>query len=314
MGMNNGSEENIAAKQTTTRISSKQLSSTHRYNRSSASRTSAAFGARRVDNITPIRMSIDNDVPVYGGSSASVLLSQIKVATLRSDGFSGIGLNSLNDGEPVGNRYGESPYANRLEIVKDQNLTQVDLPSREMSDNLVSYYWQQSHPVFPILHRPTFMASYEKMWTSRSIGKAPENEHDSVAQTIFHASLNMVFAIGSNFTPLIYPQHRSRYGNDYYQNCRKVINYEILDGVQQSTIQLLLLMGVYLYYEQPSKAADRCWNVIGLAIRAAQGLGLHLDTLSEQSSSQLVREMRRRIWYCAMLMDRLEQYRYLYQY
>ena len=253
-------------------------------------------------------MSIDNDVPIYGGSSASVLLSQIKVATLRSDGFAGVELNSLNDGEPVGNRYGESPYANRLEIIKDQDLTQVDLPTRDMSDNLLSYYWQQSHPVFPVLHRPTFMASYEKMWISRRVGKTPETERDSITQTIFLASLNMVFAIGSHFTTLIYPQHRSRYGSDFYQNCRKLINFEILDGVQQSTIQLLLLMGVYLYYEQPSKAADRCWNVIGLAIRSAQGLGLHLDTLSEQLSSQLVREMRRRIWYCALLMDRSERY------
>jgi len=257
-----------------------------------------------MSNVASIGMSIDNDVPIYGGSSASVLLSQIKVAALRFNGISGSGLNPLSDGEPVGNRYGESPYANRLEIVKDQDTTQAMLPSREVADHLMSCYWQQSHPIFPVLHRPTCTAAYEKIWMS---GNSPETARDSIAQTIFLASLNMIFAIGSHSTDLVSPAERSSFGNNFYQRCRKLINFEILDGVQQSTIQLLLLMGVYLYYEQPSKAADRCWNTVGLAIRAAQGLGLHLDALTEQSSSQLVREMRRRIWHCAMLMDRFER-------
>lgn len=251
-----------------------------------------------------MQLSNDSNVPIYAGSSSSVLLSQIKHALSRLDALPSSGVNTLNDGEAVGNRYGDSPYANRMEILRDQDVTSVILPSREVANDLVECYFELSHPVFPVLHQPTFMASYEKMWTLGTIAEQRMNEQANIRQIIFNVTVNLVFAIGCQYTSLVSPAERSKYGNDFYQRSRKLVNFELLDGVQQSTVQILLLTAVYLFYLQPAKATDRGWNAVGLAIRAAQDAGLHLEGLTMQSTNQVDREMRRRIWHCATLMDR----------
>jgi hypothetical protein len=57
-------------------------------------------------------------------------------------------------------------------------------------------------------------------------------------------------------------------------------------------------MGGFL---QSTNRPNRCWNVVGMAIRIAQGLGLHV----ESTGGDLVeRETRRRIWWGCVLMDR----------
>ena len=212
----------------------------------------------------------------------------------------------LTDGEPVGNRYGEVIHANRLEITREQDVSKFVLPPREIADDLLNCYWKFSHPVFPVLHRPSFMSKYKKVWSPRYYTDQPDNDRDDIARTISYVTLNMLFAIGSQFTTVVSPSARSSYGDEFYQRSRKLTNFEIMDGVQLPTIQVLLLTGVYLYYEQPTKYADRCWNVVGLAIRAAQGLGLHLEEMTS-SFSQLDGEMRRRVWHCAVLLDRFAE-------
>lgn len=177
------------------------------------------------------------------------------------------------------------------------------LPPRGTADDLLGSYWEFSHPVFPILHRPTFIEQYQKLWVPGISATRAEDDAAGSTKTIFHIQLSLVFAVASQFTTLVDPSARTSYGNEFYQRSRKLVNFEILDGVQLATVQCLLLHAVYLYYEQPTEYTDRCWNVVGFAIRAAQGLGLHLNG----ATSRLVqreREMRRRIWHCAIMLDR----------
>jgi hypothetical protein len=246
-------------------------------------------------------------LPTCGGSSASAFLLQIKLAIAQSDlSIRGDG-SPLTDVEPVGNRNGEILPPNRLEIVRNQDIKKFVLPPRETADNLLNCYWEYSHPVFPVLHRPTFMARYAKLWVPSAVAGEADDDEGAIAQTIFHVTLNVVFAIGCQFTAVVGPAARSRYGNEFYQRSRKLANFEILDAVQLAIIQYFLLTAVYLYYEQPAEYADRCWNVVGLAVRASQALGLHLDQKTAQISSQLAREMNRRVWHCAIMLDRFVQ-------
>ncbi|KAK1239806.1 hypothetical protein MKX08_007248 [Trichoderma sp. CBMAI-0020] len=83
---------------------------------------------------------------------------------------------------------------------------------------------------------------------------------------------------------------------------RQVLLYDILGTTSVSVVQWLLLSGVYL---QSTKYASHCWNSIGLAIRLAQSLGLHLEHPGPKSEGQLNREMRRRIWHTCVVLDRL---------
>ena len=51
---------------------------------------------------------------------------------------------------------------------------------------------------------------------------------------------------------------------------------------------------------------SRCWKKLGVAIRIAQGIGLHTeDFVGSRSSDEPARERRRRTWYSLYVLDQL---------
>ncbi|GKT84676.1 hypothetical protein Ct61P_02526 [Colletotrichum tofieldiae] len=63
-------------------------------------------------------------------------------------------------------------------------------------------------------------------------------------------------------------------------------------------VQALILTAQYL---QTLSLSNKCWVVVGMAIRVAQGIALHLDVAGE---SQAQREERRRTWHPCELLNR----------
>ncbi|OJZ90850.1 hypothetical protein ASPFODRAFT_41294 [Aspergillus luchuensis CBS 106.47] len=186
----------------------------------------------------------------------------------------------------------------------DSHDVDIDLPSlppRRVADNLMNCFWNSTHPIFPILHKPTFVASYELLW-------APDDDQASLPESgatedpIFLASLNAVFAIGCHFSDIVAPAKRATLADQFYQKSRKFYQVDVLDFASLSTVQMLLLTGLYL---QSTKYASRCWNIFGLAIRSAYDIGLHIDSPISASRGPLEREMRRRVWHNCVVIDRL---------
>lgn len=66
-------------------------------------------------------------------------------------------------------------------------------------------------------------------------------------------------------------------------------------------VQALLLMGQYLH---GSLKLNNCWTVIGLAIRMAQGLGLHFDA-GAFTSGGIEQEVHKRVWWGCFMIDRV---------
>jgi hypothetical protein len=64
----------------------------------------------------------------------------------------------------------------------------IKAPPRLLSDHLLVAYFQEYHPLFPVLHRPTFLASYEKLVSTDPSAAAGLSQHDI-------AKLFLVFAI-----------------------------------------------------------------------------------------------------------------------
>ncbi|KAK1503652.1 hypothetical protein CABS01_09041 [Colletotrichum abscissum] len=144
----------------------------------------------------------------------------------------------------------------------------VMLPERWLADNLFRCFWDFVHPVFPILHRPSFTASYEAVWQP-SQGRPPNRDYKD---TVFHATLSIVLALGCQRTDQVSVTEQVRLANRFYKQSFKLVSVDTLDHSSLQLVQLLLLRGVYLHYTQ---YADRCWNTTGVALRVAQGLGLH---------------------------------------
>lgn len=80
---------------------------------------------------------------------------------------------------------------------------------------------------------------------------------------------------------------------------RQLLHFDVLDEGDLALVQALLLLAQYL---QSTQSPSRCWNVVGMACRIAQGLGLYLNEGDEQYSA-LELQMRRRTWHGCILLD-----------
>ena len=49
----------------------------------------------------------------------------------------------------------------------------------------------------------------------------------------------------------------------------------------------------------------RCWTTLGIAIRLAQSIGLHIESQSEGNTGEIEQEFRRRTWHSLYVLDRL---------
>lgn len=237
------------------------------------------------------------NVPLYGASSTDALVTQLQQATTKVPATIESGPSTLSNGE-TGHQLYTGSTERGVEILHDQNFDAFVLPQRQAADGFLSCYWEFLHPVFPILHKSSFLVRYESIWAPADPAKAANDLDD----TIFQATLNLVFALGCQFSSIVAPGKRAKPAHEFYQRSRKVVNFEIFDAMQLSLVQMLLLTGVYL---QSTECGTRCWNVVGLAIRVAQGLGLHFNDVMANQDSQSESEIRRRVWYSCVLLDRL---------
>ncbi|KAF5250764.1 hypothetical protein FANTH_4036 [Fusarium anthophilum] len=175
----------------------------------------------------------------------------------------------------------------------------VPLPDRQLADTLLGCFWDFIHPVFPILHRPSFYTMYDDLWKQNM--SAAHRDKQTKDDVVFHAILNMALALGCQRSDQISSEQRHRISDSYYKRSYRLISIETLDFSSLQIVQLLLLRAIYLHY---TTYADRCWNMVGVALRVAQGLGLHLEQTA-LSKNQLQREMRRRVWHNCFALDRL---------
>jgi hypothetical protein len=158
-------------------------------------------------------------------------------------------------------------------------------PQRFLADHLVDCYMEFCYPQYPFIHGPTFRRRYEAIWTS----KEPQNN-------LLAGTVNLVFALGCQFSPKISP----KMGQDFFQNAKSLLVFDLFGSGNLDTLQALVLMGLYL---QCSKSPNHSWNVIGLAVRLAQSLGLHLNKTIQNSKTLLQREVRKRVWWGCFVLD-----------
>jgi len=160
------------------------------------------------------------------------------------------------------------------------------------------------YPLFPILHEPTFTAAYKKSWTSdRPIPQATPNSTSAgeIKEALFFSTLTILFALGTRFCSCIPSTEKETTSKRFYRRARLNFPYDLLDFNSLPVLQMVLLQGVYL---QSTTEVSRCWNVIGVAVRMAQSLGLHAEGTQGRKKTQLELEMGRRLWWCCIVLDR----------
>ncbi|KAK6496437.1 hypothetical protein TWF481_002455 [Arthrobotrys musiformis] len=169
-------------------------------------------------------------------------------------------------------------------------------PERKIADTLLEAFFSTVQLAFPIVFRPKFIKEYEGYM-----------DHDIEPQPIrtWLASLNTIMAIGSFYAQLTDASWKAE-PNDhlFYLGRAKTLffcNEVLFNNPDQRQVQALGLLGVYLL---ATKQVNRCWNVLGLAIRNSYSLGLHLSS-DLTRLNRVQQEIRYRKFYTLMSLERL---------
>lgn len=172
----------------------------------------------------------------------------------------------------------------------------LGLPMRHDADRWVSQYFADRHPLNPYIHKQSFRLRYERIWTEPGF----DGEHPTKNNVAWLGLLNMVFVFGQGED--LEGLAGRIYGRPLYLKRAQTLVFSAL--LQEATVELvqaLLLMGHYLHNDLQ---LNNCWTVVGLAIRIAQGLGLHLSA-GDQGLDLIEREIRKRTWWGCFMLDRL---------
>ena len=162
------------------------------------------------------------------------------------------------------------------------------LPPRQKADHLLETYWKLVHVAYPFLDREDVTARYHRLWTGENLG------NDAAT---FLCLLNAMFGVASLMDPLKAPEERLAHGRVFYQRAGSM-DIELVQVRSLLTVQCFLLLSHYAYTPQA------CWMYVGLAIRAAQSLGLDLPSTSAQVEDAQRRNLLRRVWHGCVVMDR----------
>lgn len=187
------------------------------------------------------------------------------------------------------------------------------LPPRGRADALIAVYFQRTSRMTPVLHEPTFMNQYERLWESKSSSKSrafadcPGFCKQKSLGALFPPTVHAVLAVGALFETASLEQNVTR-AEAFFQLVQGFELFETLDNeVGIELVQLGLLMGIYL---QSTERFSKCWILSGLTIRMAQNMGLHFSISEARKRRlfvsppiQLECEMRKRVWHACMLLE-----------
>ncbi|KAF4463549.1 fungal trans domain containing protein [Fusarium albosuccineum] len=248
--------------------------------------------ASNVDGLATVSSTTESEC-LYGPSSTIAFVQFAHKQTARPDETTSLEpeLEQQPDDQPTSIAIPEA--------IRDKDPAASVFPPRRTTDDFIRCFWEFVHPVFPVLHKTSFMKKYGLLWSAEE-SEMP-NPRAEMDDAIFSSTLNLVLAIGCKFSESVPASNRASLAQTFYQRSRSIYRFEVLDSMSLPQVQMLLLTGVYL---QSTQQATRCWNVIGMAIRVAQSVGLHVES-PNQKQSQMSREMRRRVWHTCLVLDKL---------
>ncbi|KAJ3147259.1 hypothetical protein HK101_002249 [Irineochytrium annulatum] len=170
--------------------------------------------------------------------------------------------------------------------------------SPDLVFHLVNYYFEQFHPVFPMIEREKFMKEVMEALNSRKI---------NINNWAFLLLLISLVTVMLQFTPSLRRWNIQESPDELALSCLKVAKKIIDDNLEKShcsAVQAMLLLAM--------SAAGRkgrgtlMWMFSGMAVRKAQEMGLHRNLakagISHPQLDELANE-RQRTWFCCLIAE-----------
>jgi hypothetical protein len=167
------------------------------------------------------------------------------------------------------------------------------LPNRVIADRVVDAYFTFAHPLNTYLHEYVFRQRYERLWLREELGGEAVQENNMA----WFGVINMIFAFGTDHAKVV--GQISIGPTPFFKRAKTLVFSSLFQAASIDLVQALLLMGQYLH---TSLELDNSRTVVGLAIRMAQSLGLHLDTTTSGLGA-IDQEVRKRVWWGCFTLD-----------
>ncbi|EXJ91784.1 hypothetical protein A1O3_00334 [Capronia epimyces CBS 606.96] len=167
--------------------------------------------------------------------------------------------------------------------------TLAPLPSRAYTSMLTSAYFEQVHPQFPFLHRPTYLQWEEEVMTACESGYTPD---PTKAFFVF-----ALCAVGVLTGPLA----GGSLPEGLYASAENLMEHVM----QLNTLESIQAILCCAMYSIRSPVGVSLWLLSGLALRQCTELGLHRKIpWYRVDSNPLKTQIRRRVFWCCYNLDR----------
>lgn len=234
----------------------------------------------------------------FGESSMSAFMS-----TVRSNESGNRPSPSVRSCKPSDSRPPVSSLQRLARYTSGPDLNDcLALPQRYVADRLVSAYFTYIDSILPFIHEPSFRMKYEQTWLPLGDDGGSKDSQD----LSWLALLNLVFAFGCEYAEDTPQDHSWLSSSRFFKRSTTILFSQVFHSANLQTIQALLLASHYL---QGTNNLNKCWSVVGLCIRLAHGMGLHLDP-SRWQISHVEQEFRRRLWWGCYVVDCMLSLRY----
>lgn len=163
----------------------------------------------------------------------------------------------------------------------------LPLPAKSLSHRILDAYFEFIHPQYPILHYQTILDAVENMYQGVKV------------PPVTSFQVFMVLAIGATALSM---RSKARLPSDSYcltalENLSQINIENSLDG-----LQCLLLLLIFALHNPSTRF--NIWYLNYQCLAAVLDLGLQRNITVETGISLLEQEMRTRIFWVCMLMDR----------
>jgi len=166
-----------------------------------------------------------------------------------------------------------------------------ELPSPDVAERLLQCYIQKVQESFPIFPRRTFEDRFWRYF------EAVRNGRPFALGTRWQAILNLVFAIGAKYSHLTKTDLRVDECDHLIYLARATslgLNEETITN--PSDLQQIQGLGLLAFYWMISGQVSRAWTSVGLAVRCAYALGLHVRNEDLSATAVTKEALGRTLW------------------
>ncbi|KAF5572986.1 C6 transcription factor [Fusarium pseudocircinatum] len=189
------------------------------------------------------------------------------------------------------------------------------VPSRPDADILMENYRKRVHTIYPFLDWAAVQRRYERIWSPTSMSskrgstwngpprheyiepQSESNLEDIASRKLLYCTLNTIFALGCQSDPYADPEEQALTSDMFWQRAKQLLelDFDVFNEGSVELVQCLLLVSLY---HQSTGLSGVCWNVVSVAVRTAQTLGLHRysPTANAPGRTREDSELRRTIW------------------